>query len=108
MERIFNAHQKVRRSALVGLSSGEPAIVIEPLPQYFPDSDEMREVFIAELLAISEADPVSRGIRHVFFHRSFPVDGRHNAKIFRDQLGRWASSLMNGVVGSARSKAANC
>lgn len=107
VERIFNAHQKVRRSALVGLSSGEPAIVIEPLPQYFPDTDEMREVFITELLAISEADPVSRGIRHVFFHRSFPVDGRHNAKIFRDQLGRWASSLIDGGVGSARSRAAN-
>jgi len=28
----------------------------------------------------------------IFFHPRFPVDGRHNAKVFNDQLGVWASS----------------
>ena len=31
-------------------------------------------------------------IRRFYFHPSFPVDARHNAKIFRDKLAVWAAS----------------
>ena len=32
----------------------------------------------------------TRAIRDVLFHRRFPVDARHNAKIGRERLARWA------------------
>jgi len=31
-------------------------------------------------------------IRRFYFHHSFPVDARHNAKIFRDRLAIWAAT----------------
>lgn len=31
-------------------------------------------------------------IRRIYFHPSFPVDARHNAKIFRDRLAAWAAT----------------
>ena len=91
-ERIFNVHPKVRRSALVALKPrGEVAIVIEPQPQYWPSGSIERSAFTAELLALGEKSPITKDIKLFFFHRSFPVDARHNAKIFRDRLGTWAS-----------------
>jgi acyl-CoA synthetase (AMP-forming)/AMP-acid ligase II/pimeloyl-ACP methyl ester carboxylesterase len=106
IENIFNAHSKVRRSALVrcalvrcggssdlGGSSdfGEPGIVIEPYPEFFPNSKEEKKSFISELRSIAEQSPLTQDITAFFFHPSFPVDGRHNAKIFRDVLGQWAT-----------------
>jgi len=85
----------VRRSALVGLYDGkEPGVVIEPHPHFFPKTQEERERFVRELRALGEADAVTASIRKFFFHPSFPVDGRHNAKIFRDKLGEWASKAV--------------
>ncbi len=96
VERIFNAHPKVKRSALVSLSStGEPAIVVEPLPQFWPESPELERSFLSELQSLALASPLSKEINRFFFHRSFPVDARHNAKIFRDKLGAWASAQKN-------------
>ena len=93
IEQIFNMHEKVKRSALIALGNGkEAAIAIEPLPQYFPDTDDAKNRFIAELKEIGKANPISQGVSKFFFHPSFPVDARHNAKIFRDKLGAWASN----------------
>lgn len=107
VERIFNAHPAVRRSALVQLDSpqgGAAGIVIEPYPEFFPTDTSHEAKFAAELEALGGASPLTSDIRHFFFHRSFPVDGRHNAKIFRDKLGEWASSELakkkNTVVNS--------
>jgi len=93
-ERIFNQHPKVARSALVSLHSGsEVAIVIEPHPQFWPENKMERKMFAAELQQLGKSHEITAGITKFFFHESFPVDGRHNAKIFRDQLGHWAESL---------------
>jgi len=92
-ERIFNEHPQVRRSALVYLASTkEAAIVIEPHPQFWPESPESRQRFEEELTILARSSPITEGIRSIFFHKAFPVDARHNAKIFRDQLGVWADS----------------
>ena len=37
------------------------------------------------------AFPHTWRIKTILFHRSFPVDIRHNAKIFREKLAVWAS-----------------
>ena len=93
-ERVFNQHPKVARSALVALHGGkEAAIVVEPYPQYWPDGRAERKAFAGELAKLAKADPIASSIAKFFFHQSFPVDGRHNAKIFRDRLGLWASEL---------------
>lgn len=93
-ERIFNQHEKVRRSALVSLNGGEDVgIAVEPHPQHWPESEDLRASFAEELVKLAKSDPLTSQISRVFFHPSFPVDGRHNAKIFRDQLSQWASEI---------------
>lgn len=92
-ERVFNGHHKVHRSALIALEGGSrPGIVIEPLPEAWPATDEARRRFTAELKALGARDPVTAQIEEFFFHPSFPVDGRHNVKIFREQLSEWAEN----------------
>jgi hypothetical protein len=44
-----------------------------------------------ELLAIGRAHIHTHGITAILFHPAFPVDIRHNAKIFREKLALWAS-----------------
>lgn len=91
-ERIFNQHPRVRRSALISINGGvRPAIVIEPIEGAWPRSEDAKRRFAAELRILAEKDAVTASIEDFLFHPSFPVDGRHNAKIFRDQLTRWAA-----------------
>jgi acyl-CoA synthetase (AMP-forming)/AMP-acid ligase II/pimeloyl-ACP methyl ester carboxylesterase len=93
VERIFNEHPKVRRSALIAWgSNGEPAVVVEPWPQFFPESEAARREFSVALRSLALEHELTRPIERFFFHPSFPVDARHNAKIFRDKLGVWAST----------------
>jgi acyl-CoA synthetase (AMP-forming)/AMP-acid ligase II len=97
LEEIFNTLPKVRRTALVGIRGyREPAIVVEPFPQFWPENESQREEFLKELKACAESSPLTAKIHHFFFHKSFPVDARHNAKIFRDRLGEWADKMLVG------------
>jgi acyl-CoA synthetase (AMP-forming)/AMP-acid ligase II/pimeloyl-ACP methyl ester carboxylesterase len=89
VENVFNRHPQVSRTALVGID-GEPALVVEPRSRSL--TPEARRQLAAELRAIGAADPVTAPIRHFYFHHSFPVDARHNAKIFRDRLAAWAAT----------------
>ncbi len=96
VENIFNRHPKVKRSALVALGKrGEPAIVVEPFSHYWPKDGDEREMFRRELLYLGSQDKISEKIKKVFFHQSFPVDARHNAKIYRDRLSVWATEEEN-------------
>ena len=36
----------------------------------------------------------TREIAHILFHPAFPVDVRHNAKIFREKLAEWAARTL--------------
>jgi hypothetical protein len=44
----------------------------------------------AELLALAKTSLLTEKIETVLFHPQFPVDIRHNAKIFREKLAVWA------------------
>lgn len=93
-EAIFNQHPAVARSALVGIGrSGQqmPVIICQPRPGQMPYRPSRRRQLIAELRALAEQHAHTRGIQHFLFHRSFPVDIRHNAKIFREKLAVWAA-----------------
>jgi olefin beta-lactone synthetase len=90
-EAIFNVHPAVARSALVAVRrAGKviPVICIEPRERL---SHSQRRQLADELLARGAAFEHTRRIRRLLFHPSFPVDIRHNAKIFREKLGEWAS-----------------
>ena len=87
VENVFNRHPQVRRSALIEVAGG-PALAIEPAS--WPLTPQARQTLAAELRAVGVGDPVTAAIRRFYFHQSFPVDARHNAKIFRDRLGAWA------------------
>ncbi|MBT5958046.1 MAG: AMP-binding protein [Nitrospina sp.] len=92
-EAIFNQHPDVKRSALVGRGSGndrEPVIIVEAENKGRVAKD--RETFIKELLELGAAHPHTRSIKKILFYSDFPVDVRHNAKIFREKLAAWAES----------------
>lgn len=90
-EVIFNQHPAVNRSALIAWRQGPkrmPAIVIEPRPPSFPKTKQARQQFINELQALADAQALTRPITTFFFHKNFPVDARHNAKIHRLALAK--------------------
>ena len=90
-EAVFNNHPGVLRSALVGIGQRPrqlPVMCIERTPE---GRRMNRRQLTEELLAIGAASPLTRPIRHFLYHRRFPVDIRHNAKIYREQLAAWAA-----------------
>lgn len=103
-EAIFNQHPKVFRSALVGIRSdtvshagktvSRPVIIIEPEPGHFPKTPHEQVTFREELLKLARANPLTHEIETLLFHPSLPVDIRHNVKINREELSRWAQRKM--------------
>ena len=92
-EAVFNAHPLVRRSALVGLGEwGKqvPVLVVETL---MPIQD--RAGFFAELRQLALANRLTKEIELFLIHPAFPVDIRHNAKIFREKLAEWACRILS-------------
>ena len=96
-EAIFNQHPRIYRSALVGVGpSGQqrPVIVAEPWPEKRPTSKADEQQLIAELRELGQQQPHTAEIADFFIHPSLPVDIRHNAKIFREQLAVWATGQL--------------
>lgn len=89
-EEIFNNHPLVYRSALVGIGprfQQQPVICIELMD---PADYKKQDILKKELLEIAKENDATRKIETVLFHKSFPVDIRHNSKIFREKLAAWA------------------
>ncbi len=89
-EGVFNQHKQVRRTALVGIGAvphQRPALCVEVENEGAVDRSQIR----SDLLALGAACPLTRNVETILFHRRFPVDIRHNAKIFRERLALWAS-----------------
>ncbi|HEY2760655.1 MAG TPA: fatty acid CoA ligase family protein, partial [Pirellulales bacterium] len=94
-EAIFNRHQAVFRSALVGVvvaGQRRAAIVVEPLSGKMPRGRRGREELIEQLRELGRSSGLTRSIEHIFIHKSLPVDVRHNVKINREQLAVWTAS----------------
>ncbi|GAB3525001.1 olefin beta-lactone synthetase [Photobacterium alginatilyticum] len=98
-ERIFNTHPKVRRTALVGVEiRGEtaPLLCVElENGGELEKSESAVEHFYDELRAIGEKHRQTAGIVDFLIHPDFPVDIRHNAKIFREKLAVWAQDSIS-------------
>lgn len=96
-EAIFNCHESIYRSALVGVGSGKikkPVLIAEPYSDKFPESESAKKELINELLELGGQNEITRSIETVLLHRSLPVDIRHNAKIFREKLTIWANGIL--------------
>jgi len=93
-EAVVNEHPSVFRSALVGVGPpGEqvPVMIVEPWPDRRPSSEGEREALLAEVRELAGRHGRTSAIRHFLYHPKFPVDIRHNAKIFREKLAVWAA-----------------
>jgi hypothetical protein len=66
-------------------------IVLEPWPESRPRRRAEVERLIEQARELGQANPLTAGIRDFLIHPAFPVDIRHNAKIFREKLAVWAS-----------------
>ncbi|MEQ9407022.1 MAG: fatty acid CoA ligase family protein [Fuerstiella sp.] len=93
-EAIFSQHPDIYRCALVGVGergSQQPVIVAEPESDRFPEDPSAEQKLRRELLDRGATSPLTDGITQVLFHRSLPVDTRHNVKINREALAEWAA-----------------
>ncbi|HEX7448039.1 MAG TPA: AMP-binding protein, partial [Pirellulales bacterium] len=94
-EAIFNQHSAVYRSALVGLGQPghqRPVIVVEPLAEHMPLTAADRAALAEELRGLARGHALTETIDDFLIYSPFPVDIRHNAKIFREKLAAWAAS----------------
>ncbi len=92
-EAVFNRHPAVSRSALAGvndrITGGKIPVICIELKKGYKVTENLKE----ELKKLCKADPVTKEIDTIFFHNKFPVDPRHNAKIYREKLALWAQNL---------------
>lgn len=89
-EAIFNSHPSVFRSALVGIGSApqqQPVVCIELEPENRHDD---KALIVEELLDLAQEHALTEKLDTFLFHPGFPVDVRHNSKIFREKLAVWA------------------
>jgi acyl-CoA synthetase (AMP-forming)/AMP-acid ligase II len=94
-EAIFNTHPDVFRTALVGvgeLGNQRPVLCIEL--EKGTDTSSLEKIH-QELIVTGGGHEVTRQIKTFLFHPEFPVDIRHNAKIFREKLAIWAGEKLS-------------
>ena len=94
-EAVFNAHPKVRRTALVGTGPAgrqAPVLCVE-----LKKSAHYNNALTAELLALGSAQETTKKIKAILYHPGFPVDIRHNAKISREKLADWAAQRLEKI-----------
>ena len=88
-ERIFNTHAKVKRTALVVVEfNGEkrPLLCVELEKGVKLSTKQL----FTQLKTIGASHAQTKNITDFLIHPDFPVDVRHNAKIFREKLAVWA------------------
>ncbi len=91
-ESVFNQHPAVSRTALVGVgrpSKQRPVLCVElEDKRNWRGDGNIRD----ELRRLGAGSPQTALIKDFLFHPGFPVDIRHNAKIFREKLAAWAET----------------
>jgi len=93
-EAVFNKHPLVSRSALLGIPENapgfkKPVICIELKKENHPSKK-----LSLEISEYGRGCNLTIGISDILFYKKFPVDPRHNAKIFREKLALWAEKKL--------------
>ncbi len=99
-EAIFNQHPDIFRSALVGVGpkgNQRPVIVLEPWKGRMPRNPQARNQLLGEIRQLGQSDSRTAGICDFLLHPEFPVDIRHNVKIFRERLADWAAERLEAT-----------
>ncbi|RXS83373.1 hypothetical protein EST92_14645 [Streptomyces sp. TM32] len=94
-EGVFNAHPLVRRTALVGVGAAgvqRPVLCVETEPG---TGRAQWRTLVTELRQLAAGHPQTRHVQDFLRHPAFPVDPRHNAKIGRELLARWAGRRLD-------------
>ncbi|MGM0416738.1 MAG: fatty acid CoA ligase family protein, partial [Thermodesulfobacteriota bacterium] len=93
-EAVFNLHPQVARTALVGYGArgAQRAVLCVELNPNVPA--HQHSAIIADLKEIQRQYPHTEKISAFLIHPNFPVDVRHNAKIFREKLALWAQECL--------------
>jgi acyl-CoA synthetase (AMP-forming)/AMP-acid ligase II len=100
VEPIFNTVPGVARTALVGVKRGGvtyPVLCVEcakpeiRIPKLQPFRLQALEELVREAGAVFDH---TRSIQMFLEHPGFPVDVRHNSKIFREKLAVWADKQL--------------
>ena len=97
-ERIFNTHKLVERTALVAVTiNGKrlPLLCVELTSEAKKDKNFDESVLFSALRISALAHKQTSAISHFLIHEDFPVDIRHNAKIFREKLAVWAQQELD-------------
>ena len=92
IEAIFDQHPMVRRSGLVGRSTadgGYEAVLCVEATRALSAGE--KSALLKELEATARAHPQCADLSSFLIAPSLPVDPRHNAKIERPALARWAA-----------------
>ncbi|MFZ9889659.1 MAG: fatty acid CoA ligase family protein, partial [Myxococcota bacterium] len=93
VEALFERHPKVYRAALTWLGERPrqtPVVCAELEP-----GNKASPQLLRELEELAASHPVTVGITRFLVHPGFPVDRRHNAKIEREALSRWAAQQLS-------------
>jgi acyl-CoA synthetase (AMP-forming)/AMP-acid ligase II len=105
-EPIFDSHPGVHRSGLVGVSRGGaevPVICVQLKPGQSGAQNDIRK----SLLELAARHPVTALVKHVLFVERLPVDPRHNSKIERPALAKWAAGKLVTTTDFARAAGGN-
>jgi olefin beta-lactone synthetase len=92
VEPVFNAVPGVFRTALVGVTRNGvtyPVLCVERAPE----ASDWSAVCAALCARGAEFEHTAR-VTNFLLHAGFPVDVRHNSKIFREQLATWADEVL--------------
>ncbi len=95
-EAIINEHPDVLRSALVGIKKNThsnnqcPVLIVELIQS----KNIHKQNVLSEVQALARKSTLTKSIEHFLIHEKFPVDIRHNAKIFREKLALWAQNTI--------------
>lgn len=92
-EAILNVHEDVFRSALVAVPAPDgnysiPVLIVEQEKGSVMDKDSL----LGQVKKLAAQSELTDDIDHFLIHPDFPVDIRHNAKIFREKLSVWAAA----------------
>jgi len=98
VEGVFNTHPAVERTALVGVGEpgrARPVLCVELTSDPTVRGRRPWGPIRDDLLALGRTNPISREVETIIQHPGFPVDIRHNAKIFREKLAAWATRRLS-------------
>jgi acyl-CoA synthetase (AMP-forming)/AMP-acid ligase II len=97
VEPVFNTVDGVYRTALVGVTRDgvtHPVICYEPWDPRRLRDPGVEQAFVDRLLVAGARHPHTARVAAFLPHPGFPVDVRHNSKIFREKLAAWADRTL--------------